>query len=381
MEPRKDIAGVLDRKLDNLSYAKKWKTRHADKVIAHLLPDVPEEIIHAAGFLPLPILGPGLETSRSDYHLVPQFLCSVIKQPLAMALEGALDFIDGMVIPYVCDSTRAFSHVWESNFPDLFNHTLWLPKKHEGKSSKRFLVQEFFRLKDRLESLAGREITSSDLKRSISIYNLNRKLLRNLFDLTREGKTSLSYANFLRIVETTMIMPKEESNEILTNILKEVNNQNIPSDEKEYLRIFLFGMMCDSGTILKSFHEIGLNVVDDNLYHGTRYFSQDVNETAEPIEGLVNRQLTKDPLSAYHYSEYQLRGYLLEKIRKNKIDGLVYLTPKYCDPSEFDYPFIKRLLHEVRIPDLFLETDFPSASEPQIRTRLEAFAEILRGVQ
>ncbi len=378
-----DIAQILDQKFDSLTYAREWKTRQRSKIIAYLFPDVPEEIIHASGCFPLPIMDQGLQTPNAD-ALLPQFLCSIIKQPLEMALDGALDFIDGMVIPYVCDSTRAFSHVWEANFPSLFNHTLWLPKKHEGKSSKSFLVQEFLRLKESLESLTGKEITSSALKRSLSIYNLNRKLLKELFDLIREGKTYLNYTHFLNIVKTTMVMPREESNNILMNILKEVNRQNAPSYGaygRKYLRVFLFGIMCNNSTILDIFQETGLSVVDDNLYHGTRYFSQNVDEGDDPLEGLVKRHLAKDPLSAYHYPEQHLKPYLMGKIRENNIDGLIYLSPKYCDPSEFDYPFVKGLLQEMRIPHLFLQIDFSSASESQTRTRIKAFAEMLRGVE
>ena len=376
-----DIAQILDRKFDSLTYAREWKTRQRSKRIAYLLPDVPEEIIHAAGCFPLPIMDLGLQTPNAD-SLLPQFLCSIIKQPLEMALDGTLDFIDGMVIPYVCDSTRAFSHVWEANFPSLFNHTLWLPKKHEGKSSKSFLVQEFRRLKENLESFIGKEITSSALKKSLSIYNLNRKLLKELFDIIRGGKTYLNYTNFLNIVKTTMVMPKEESNNILMNILKEINCQNAPSygaHGRKYLRVFLFGIMCNDNTILNIFQETGLSVVDDNLYHGTRYFSQNVDEGHDPLEGLVKRHLAKDPFCAYHYPEQHLKAYLMEKIRENSIDGFIYLSPKYCDPFEFDYPFVKGLLQEMRIPHLFLQIDFSSASESQIRTRLEAFAEMLRG--
>ena len=73
------------------------------------------------------ILGLDRSVSLSDSH-IPSFICSPIRNAFEIALDGGLDFIDGMVIPYVCDSTRAFSQVWEANFPDLFNHTLWLPK-------------------------------------------------------------------------------------------------------------------------------------------------------------------------------------------------------------------------------------------------------------
>ena len=147
-----ETARILNRKFNGLTYVREWKSRMRSKVIAHLLPDVPEEIIHAAGCLPMAIMDRRSGTPHAD-SILPTFICAVIKQPFEMALDGELDLIDGMVIPYICDSTRAFSQVWEARFPDLFNHTLWLPKKHEGRSSKVFLVEEFLRLKERLQQL------------------------------------------------------------------------------------------------------------------------------------------------------------------------------------------------------------------------------------
>jgi benzoyl-CoA reductase subunit C len=372
-----DVARGLGEKPDPLVHAREWKKRHGEKVIAYLLPDVPEEIIHAAGFLPLPIIGGDLKTSKS-HHNLPQFTCSVIRRPLEMTVSGMLDFIDGMIIPYVCDSTRAFSHVWESIFPHLFSHTLWLPKKCEGESVRGFLLQEFLRFKERLEDLGGREITTPALKKSIAIYNLRRRLLKKLFDSVKNGQIQISYADFLGIVQTAMVMPEEEGNTILEGLVKESNDPPGVNHGNQRPRVFLLGTLCESNAILEGVDEVGLQVIGDNLYNGTRWFSQCVDETADPIKGLVDRHFSKDPLSAYHYSGNQLRTYLTKKMRDNTIDGIIYRVPKYCDPSEFDYPLLKGLLQEMGIPHLFVETDPFSDSESQIRTRLEAFAEILR---
>ena len=123
-----DLQGILTEfltvKSDPYSRAREWQVTHQGRVIAHLLPDVPEEIIHAAGALPLAVLGLDRNVSLADSH-IPSFICPFIRNSFEIALHGELDFIDGMVIPYVCDSTRAFSHVWEAKFPDLFNHILW----------------------------------------------------------------------------------------------------------------------------------------------------------------------------------------------------------------------------------------------------------------
>jgi benzoyl-CoA reductase/2-hydroxyglutaryl-CoA dehydratase subunit BcrC/BadD/HgdB len=269
--------------------------------------------------------------------------------------------------------------VWEVNYPQLFNHTLWLPKKYEKNSVKEFLVQEFNRLQKNIEALAGREVAERDLKKSISIYNRNRKLLRELSYLTSQGKTPLTYAQYLAIVRAVMVMPKDQSNALLADLLGEIKDHRETNLRNDFPKVFLFGMLCESQTILDAFDEAGMQIVDDNLYNGSRYLLYDVDESVAPVDGLVNRHLSKDPLSAYHYRQDPWTDYLTNRLKEKNIDGFVFLTPKYCDPSEFDYPFIKKRLQEIEIPALLIETDYSSASDAQIKTRLEAFAEILRG--
>lgn len=377
MDFQQILAELLTNRSDPRSRARQWKSSHQGTVIGHLLPDVPEEIIHASGALPLAVTGSDRGTSMAEGH-IPSFVCSLLRNPLEMALGKELDFIDGMVIPYVCDSARAFSQVWEANFPDLFNHTLWLPKRVSGGPAKRFLFTEFTRLRKRLESFLGLEITHQSLAHSIRIYNQNRRLLRRLSALRKEKRIPIPYADYLSVVRASMTMPREEHSTLLATLLDGLEGQRGPSQREGSVRVFFFGSLGEPRPVVALFDELGLDVVDDNLYDGTRCFLQDVDETVEPMEGLVDRQLSKAPLSGFHYQQDRWRDYLLHRVRDGRIEGLVYFPLRYCDPMEFDFPLIKRLLDEMDIPVLFLETDFHSGSLGQVRTRLEAFAEILR---
>jgi len=347
-----------------------------EKVIAHLLPDVPEEIIHAAGFVAFPVLGSDHRISISEGRL-PSFLCSLVRGPFEMALNGSLDFIHGMVIPYLCDSTRAFSQVWESHHPHQFNHTLWLPKKCNGGSVRSFLVSEFNRLRQGLERLSGRRIDDDTLRQSIALYNHNRGLLRELFHLAGTPDSPVTYTGFLSLIKAMMTLPGEESSKTLAPLFEKIKTQTCP--RKEGPKVFLFGMLCDSPTFLDMVARADMRVVDDNLYNGTRHFLQDASESADPIEALVDRHLSKDPLGTYLFSRKQWSDYLLKRMGQGRVQGVIYLYPKYCDPMEFDFPFLKRELQSMGIPVLSLEMDFPSGSEAQLSTRLEAFSEMLKG--
>ncbi|MBW2122194.1 MAG: 2-hydroxyacyl-CoA dehydratase [Deltaproteobacteria bacterium] len=377
MDFQQILAELVATQTDPHTRARQWKSANQGTVIAHLLPDVPEEIIHASGALPLAVTGVDRGTSLAESH-IPSFVCSLLRNPLEMALRRELEFIDGMVIPYVCDSARAFSQVWEANFPDLFNHTLWLPKKVSGDSAKQFLFSEFMRLKKRLEVFLGREITDQSLRHAIGVYNQNRRLLRRLFALRKKGRIPLPYADYLSVVKASMTMPREDHNTLLARLLEGLKEECRPCEKEESVRVFLLGSLGEPHSVLTLFDELGMDVVDDHFYDGTRCFLQDVDEAVDPMEGLVSRQLSKAPLSGFHYQDDRWRQYLLDRVRDGQIEGVVYFPLMYCDPMEFDYPLIKGLLGEMGIPVLFLETDFHSGSLGQVRTRLEAFAEMLR---
>jgi benzoyl-CoA reductase subunit C len=359
--------------------AKSWKDLHHGKIIGHLLPDVPEELIHASGAFPIPVMTAPHLASQS-YTRLPAFTCAVLTGPMARALDGTLNFIDGMVIPYVCDSTRAFSHVWELNFKNLFNYTLWVPKRTAGSRPKEFLYQEFTRMKRALENFLGKDIEERELNQSIEIYNRNRELLRGLYHLKKDGFSLITNANYAVSVEASMLMDKNEHSKLLAEFLTmlDVRHGEKSVENRKPIRIFLFGSICDNFAIWRHLDEVGLHVFDDNLYNGTRYFSMDVPAGDDPIRRLVERHFLRDPLSCYHYTETERKDSLLARIREGNIDGVLFLNVKYCEPLAFDYPMIKELLEKISVPLLFLETDFSAVSLAQAQTRIEAFAEMLR---
>lgn len=362
---------------DFFQEARDWKGRRGGKVLAYLLPDIPEEIIHAAGLYPFPLLSMRRRPALSE-GIVPSFLCPMIRNPLEMAMGGELDFIDGLVIPYTCDSTRAFSHVWESLFPSLFSYTLWLPKKVQGDSSRAFLRSEFRRLKGTLEAFTGRKISDDALHQSIHLFNGCRKMLRDVYRRRKKGASCPVYSDFMEIVKASMFMPVGEKNRTFHALAGDAE-EGSAMPEGRSARVFLSGALCDSRELLRDMEVMGLEVVDDALYNGTRHFLQDADEEGEPIDSLVDRHMAKDPLPVYHYPKETWVQYLSERIRESAVRGVIFLTPKYCDPAQFEYPFIREVLREWNIPVLNLETDFPAVVDAGLKTRLEAFAEMVKG--
>ena len=367
-----------------------WRTPYAwlnrarslgfSKTIGFLFPDVPEEMIHAYGVLPVSVSGiPG--NVKYAYGYLPSFSCAPNVGPFESALSGELGPINGLIIPYACDATRALSQVWEATFPDHFTHALWLPKKSGGTAPKAFFKQELLRMKDALSHFTGRCISDQDIRESIKIYNQHRNLLRTLNGYRLENPSLLSNTDFMAIVKSSMTMPKKEHTEQVVQLLEALKEFGTgqESSPNESIRIFVFGMICENRAIFQCLDKADLTIAEDNLCNGFRYFDDDVKESGDPVDNLVARHFKRDPMGCYQYSREDWHRYITDKVRKNRIDGVVYMIPKHCEVVRFDYPMIKEVLEENDVPLILIETDDLSGSVGQIETRIEAFAEMLRG--
>ena len=97
-------------------YVKEWK-ESGKKELGWFCNYTPEEVIHAAGILPVKILG-GFEEfplTKADGYFYPTS-CSTVRSCFQQALEGHYDFLDGFVVWSPCDHARRFFDVWSFKY-------------------------------------------------------------------------------------------------------------------------------------------------------------------------------------------------------------------------------------------------------------------------
>jgi benzoyl-CoA reductase/2-hydroxyglutaryl-CoA dehydratase subunit BcrC/BadD/HgdB len=177
-------------------------------------------------------------------------------------------------------------------------------------------------------------------------------------------------------MEASMVMPKEQFNPLAAELV-ELLSEETPRQRGP--RLILIGPVLDDPTVLEIIDDLGACVVSDDLCTGSRYFEQPVAEAGEgdPIEALADRYLKRWPCPAKHSLHGQRGEHLLELVEERKADGLVFTLQKFCEPQAFDYAIIKETLDVAGVPHLVLELEHTPAVG-QLRTRLEAFSEMLK---
>lgn len=350
----------------------KYKGSNNGRVIGHLLPDVPEEILHAAGAFPVAMEGASSQVMLSQAH-IPGYTCSHVMGTLDMGLSGQLDFIDGLVIPYVCDSTRNLSHLWKRLFPQTPSELLRIPKRLEFEGARDYLITEYRRLYEWACGLTGAQPDPERLRESITLYERSRSMLGDAF---AKHKSSPAVWTISRL--RSLFMSAQRSDRSAHIHWMESLPWDAPDTEQaELAPVYLKGKVWDPPQVAGIMDELEMRLVGDETAAGFRSVTARASSDGDPFEALANRSLATIPYTGYHVEPSGLVRDFIDRVKQSEAAGVIILNPKFCEAAAFDTPDLVNALKEESIPNLVLETSARSFSVGQLRLRLEAFREIL----
>ena len=358
------------------SYLLNWKRRTGKKILGYFCTSTPEEIIQAAGLLPVRILGSKESISLASRHL-QSYSCSLIRSSLEGALKGELNFLDGTVFPHTCDSIQRLSDIWAENLRFPFHWDIVLPVKLHTESARSYLIHELRRFRSGLQEFIGWAISDEDLRAAIAKANENRSLLRECYRRRENHPGIFSGAEFLALVKTATSLPKEEHIAKLRELL--AHTQGKEPSSPEGVRLFLAGSVCDQAPILDLFEASGASIVGDDLCTGWRYIAEDVSREGDPVEALADRLIWKVPCPCKYNPGIDRSEDFLKRVTASRAQGVVFILLKFCDPHAFDFPYLKGKLDERKIPNLLLEIEPGGVPLGAVETRLQAFVETLGG--
>jgi bzd-type benzoyl-CoA reductase N subunit len=356
-----------------------WAARYPGRrAFGTLCTYAPEEILHAAGFVPVRLLPSPTPIVQANAHL-QSYTCSLARNILEQALQGRFNFLAGVLFSHTCDTMQGLADIWRLNFPSQFVATVVQPVALTSPQAQAYLMAELRQLIARLEAHFGLTITDDSLRASIRLYNQNRELLSQLYAV----RERLSSVDVWQAVTAAMLMPKEEHNALLSQLIGVMTGDvAIPAGSATQARLILIGATLDDATLLEIIEAAGARVVADDLCTGARYFDTSLPQVldnlreADPVEALAQRQLQRLPCPCKYRSLDARAQHLLALAAQHHADGVVFVLKKFCEPHTWDYPYLAAALTKAGLPHLLLETEQTTPVE-QLRTRVEAFLEML----
>jgi len=362
----------------------KQKKEEGKKVIAFISHDnIPEELIDAAGFVPLRMIFAGNdELMDASHDFLPPSTCSFAQSCIgAFSIKPNsfkfLDLVDYIIISNHCVSDICASEIISKyyNIPQLKFYVSYT----KTENSLKYFKLELNDLREKLEELKGSEIITQDLMNSIVKYNNFKKKLSELSELTLPGSQKL------KIIQRAILTGPDYLPE-LENFL---HNQEKPQINEKAKPPLLTGCSIFINDYLNDLIEKGGgNIVFFDTWVGYNYYSQIfeddiVNSSTDPIELLVKR--FKNNLYGDHFVPNFLETKIsqIEEFSKNyknltgKNIGVINHIIKFCDHMSIMSSHLKKQLQEKGIRVLNLERDYSRANKGQLSTRIEAFLEMI----
>jgi benzoyl-CoA reductase subunit C len=382
--PVKEIVSFCQEIFDDLNFAgaREWKAaRPGRKVIGYMPVYVPREIVHAAGMLPLGILGGGadLEVIHGDAYY-QSYICRIPRSTLELAVTGRLDFVDGMMFPSICDVIRNLSGIWQILFKDKYVRYFDAPQNFRDEVGGVFYCNELRELREGLGKLAGREITDDDIRRSIAVYNENRRVVNEVYDFRSATPWKAPSAEVYLLMRAGMVLPPEEHTALMREYLAAAEAENRPM--RDNCRVLLTGVFCEQPplNLIKSLEISGCYIVDDDLLLVTRWLLSEVPTAGDPIGNLARAFLHQSAQTAakYEADREQKGSYLIDAIRRRNADGVIFAAPSFCDPALLDQPMMISRLEALGIPYITMQYAENSGQMQPIREQSGTFADSIK---
>ncbi len=349
--------------------------RTKQKAVGWLPVYAPEELIHAAGMLPVGLWGGQVTVQKADSYM-QSFGCSIVRAILENGINGVYDMLSGIVLTSSCDTLKSGGQ----DLMKILNgkNIAMLPvnyaQNRQDAAGIKYMVAELNELKKGLEALAGKAITDADLDKSIAVYEDYRAALRQFVELAKDYAKTIDLKTRHLVIKAGLFMDKLE----YTAKLKEINAglAALPKEEAKGLRVVITGIMTEPEALLDIFMASNVIFAADDLAQESRQFRTKVPAGANAIERLALRVRDQEGCAMLFAGGQSKGKFLIDLMKKNNAQALIVCAMKFCDPEGFDYPIYKKEVEEAGYKVLYFEIEQKMDSVEALRTRVQSFVEM-----
>jgi benzoyl-CoA reductase/2-hydroxyglutaryl-CoA dehydratase subunit BcrC/BadD/HgdB len=376
---------------DPYATARAWKER-GGTVIGYRCLYVPEEILWAAGALPHPLYGTPEPVSKADAYF-QSCSCELVRNLFDHALAGDFDFLDGLAVANTCDVVRRLFDMWERYLSHI---PVWIvnnPQRLESPGNKDYWLEELRRFQAWVQARTGSAITDDRLREAIALHDRRRTLLGDLWALRESDPPALKGSDALEVALAAAVLPVDRANVLLGDLLGELEARPPDAgaaDAADGPRILVTGSLLDHPALIRMVEEVGGQVVAEDLCTTTRLFwhriadavgapdvfNEDVPEDVDPLDAIWEN-LNRRPLCACFHPPDARHEFVLELADTFAVDAVLNFNLKYCHPFAYEAPLLTKTLAAEDLPFATLEVGHDQSGHGQLRTRIQAFVEMV----
>lgn len=356
------------------------------KVVGTLCMFVPNEIIYAAGAIPIQLSCGFCEAVQPANDLLADAgLCPLMRSTLGTKMTGSSDYFeacDMIVNPTPCDAKLKMGEILQDYAPVV---TMNVPRMKNSYSARKQWVQEVWNVKEKMEQLVNRKIPLNALRESIEAYQEAQAVWRKFWKIREEGNVIwgrqsllLSWLTYIDDIRRWTLNMKKLNLELE----KRVKEKNFVCGD-DTPRVMLAGspIIWPNWKIPNLIEESGAYIACDELCSGMRvlYDPVVVDEWTQKgmMDAIADRYLL--PCTCPCFSpNLEREENMLRRVKEFRADGVIFHVLKGCHLNSMDAARTSVFLRRHDIPMLKIESEYDEGDKEQLRVRIEAFLEMIQ---
>ncbi len=354
------------------------------KIIGAFCLYVPEELVYAADATMVGLCG-GADFSIPDAETVlPRNICPLVKSFFGFKVGATCPYFnscDMVVGETTCDAKKKVYEVLADYAP---TYVMEIPHKVDTEQSKALWLAEIKLFKQQMETLTGNVIEKDSLKEAIRLINEKKKAMKRVSEARKASPTPISGLDALLVNQVSFYDDVNrftlKTNE-LADELEERNRKGVGVGDPTKPRLMFSGcpMAIPNWKLHSIVESTGSPVVAEESCIGSRYFTDPVVPKGDSMESLLEALWERyHNISCACFTPNNDRvDKVVEMAKEFNASGVVYNVLQYCHTYNIEAIKVDKALKKAGVPMLKVETDYGSEDVEQIRTRVEAFTEML----
>lgn len=344
---------------------------------------VPDEVIIAADGIVTGLCGGSQFWVPDGEKVLPKSMCPLIKASVGARLGKTCPYFrvaDMYIGETTCDGKKK---AWEILGKDVPMHVMDIPQMKRPKDHEHW-AGEIEELAGVVEEQTGNAITPESLQDAIRTVNGKRRALARIYEARKSETIPISGKDALLVTQIAFFDDPERCAEMANRLADELEQRiedGVSVFPEGTKRIMITGtpMAVPNWKMHHLIETSGGAVVCEESCTGTRYFENQVDETADTLENqykaLADRYLSIN-CACFTPNEGRIED-ILRLAKEYNVDGVIDLHLKFCTLYDTESDSVQQALRDAGIPVLALETDYDDSDAEQLRTRIEAFLEVL----
>ncbi|MGE5380733.1 MAG: double-cubane-cluster-containing anaerobic reductase [Methylocystaceae bacterium] len=345
---------------------------------------VPDEVIIASGAIATGLCGGSQFWVPGGEKVLPANTCPLIKASVGARLEKTCPFFriaDMYIGETTCDGKKK---AWEILNQDVPVHVMDLPQMKRAKDVANW-EDEIKILMQTVQEVTGNKVTAPALADSIQLINQKRMALQRLYSTRKNDPVPISGKDCLLITQIAFYDDPSrfiaQTNALCDELETRIaNHEGVFPDKTPRILITGTPMAIPNWKLHHIIETSGAVVVVEESCTGTRYFENLVNEEASSldnqIKSLAERYMNIN-CACFTPNPGRIDD-ILRLVKEYNVDGVIDFNLQFCNTYATESYLVNQAMKAAHIPFLHLETDYSEQDFEQLRTRIEAFLEMIR---